>query len=102
MNTPVKHLTLTPNLGVPGQRYRHPYMPGDAFSERLVEAHRGLSDAQSELLHARLVLLLANHVGDLRVLDEAIALARAGVAGTQPDAAASDPTAPATSNAPSP
>lgn len=49
----------------------------DEFYEALVEAHRGLSDAQSELLNARLVLLLANHVGDLATLREAIEAARA-------------------------
>jgi hypothetical protein len=74
------HLNTQPNLGILGERYRHPYMPGDAFYDRLVGAHRGLSDEQSELMQARLVLLLANHIGDLRVLDEAIALARKGVA----------------------
>jgi hypothetical protein len=72
-------LNTQPNFGIPGERYRHPYMPGDAFYDRLVSAHRGLSDAQSDLMQARLVLLLANHIGDLRVLDEAIALARQGV-----------------------
>lgn len=72
-------LNTQPNFGIPGERYRHPYMPGDAFYDHLVSAHRGLSDEQSELLQARLLLLLANHIGDLRVLDEAIALARKGV-----------------------
>lgn len=72
-------LNTQPNFGLPGERYRHPYMPGDAFYDRLVSAHRGLSDEQSDLMQARLVLLLANHIGDLRVLDEAIALARKGV-----------------------
>lgn len=72
-------LNTQPNFGIPGERYRHPYMPGDAFYDRLVSAHRGLSDEQSDLMQARLVLLLANHIGDLRVLDEAIALARKGV-----------------------
>ena len=75
-----QHLNVQPNFGIPGQRYRHPYMPGDAFYDHLVRAHRGLDDAQSEALNARLVLLLANHIGDLRVLDEALALARQGVA----------------------
>jgi hypothetical protein len=75
-----EHLNVQPHFGLPGERYRHPYMPGDAFYDSLVRAHRGLSDEQSELLHARLVLLLANHIGDLRVLDEAIALARQSVA----------------------
>jgi Protein of unknown function (DUF2783) len=72
-------LNTQPNFGIPGERYRHAYMPGDAFYDRLVGAHRGLTDEQSELMQARLVLLLANHIGDLRVLDEAIALARKGI-----------------------
>ena len=49
---------------------------GDAFYERLVAAHRGLSDADSGALNARLVLLLANQVGDAAVVAEAIAAAR--------------------------
>jgi hypothetical protein len=80
----MQHLNTQPNFGIPGERYRHPYMPGDAFYDRLVSAHRDLSDAQSEMLQARLVLLLANHIGDLRVLDEAIAIAREGVEKVRP------------------
>ena len=49
--------------------------PDDAF-RAIVEAHRGLSDAQSADLDAALVLVLANHIGDLDVLTEAIALAK--------------------------
>ena len=49
--------------------------PDDAF-RMIVEAHRGLSDAQSADLDATLVLVLANHVGDLEVLREAIELAK--------------------------
>jgi hypothetical protein len=49
--------------------------PDDAF-RMIVEAHRGLSDAQSADLDAALVLVLANHIGDLDVLSEAIELAR--------------------------
>ncbi len=49
--------------------------PDDAF-RAVVEAHRGLTDAQSADLDAALVLILANHIGDLGVLDEAIALAK--------------------------
>ena len=48
----------------------------DAAYRLIVEAHRGISDEQSALLDAALVLLLANHVGDLDVLREAIALAK--------------------------
>lgn len=49
--------------------------PDDAFRV-VVEAHRDLSDAQSADLNAALVLILANHVGDLEVLREAVELAR--------------------------
>ena len=49
--------------------------PDDAF-RAIVEAHRGLSDEQSADFDAALVLILANHIGDLDVLHEAIALAR--------------------------
>jgi Protein of unknown function (DUF2783) len=49
--------------------------PDDAF-RMIVEAHRGLSDAQSADLDAALVLILANHIGDNDVLREAIELAQ--------------------------
>jgi hypothetical protein len=49
--------------------------PDDAF-RAVVEAHRGLSEAQSADLDAALVLILANHIGDIDVLREAIALAK--------------------------
>ena len=49
--------------------------PDDAF-RAIVEAHRGLSDEESAELDAALVLILANHIGDLDVLREAIELAR--------------------------
>lgn len=42
----------------------------------LVEAHRGLDGDASAALNAKLVLLLANHIGDMDVLREAIALAK--------------------------
>jgi hypothetical protein len=71
-----QHLNTQPNFGTPGQRHRQAYTPGDDFYEMLIQGHAGLSDAQSELMNARLVLLLANHIGDLRVLREAIAAAR--------------------------
>lgn len=49
--------------------------PDDAF-RAIVEAHRGLTEAQSADLDAALVLVLANHIGDMDVLCEAIALAK--------------------------
>jgi hypothetical protein len=72
-------LITQPNFGEPGRRYRHAYTPGDDFYEALIDTHRGLSDEKSQLLNARLVLLLANHIGDLGVLREALAAAREGV-----------------------
>lgn len=60
----MKRLTTEPNLASP-----------DDFYERLISAHRGLDDAQSAMVNAKLVLLLANHIGDAGVLDEAIAAA---------------------------
>jgi hypothetical protein len=49
---------------------------GDSFYEQLLDAHQGLSREQSELLNARLILLLANQVGDAEVLRECIEAAR--------------------------
>jgi len=72
-------LDTQPKIHDPGANHRWPNTPGDAFYDALIAAHDGLSDAQSELLNARLVLLLANHIGDLGALREAIALARKGV-----------------------
>lgn len=72
-------LNLQPNLHEPGKRYFQAYTPGDDFYEALIETHRDLSDEQSALLNAKLVLLLANHVGDLSVLREAMQIARDGV-----------------------
>jgi hypothetical protein len=48
----------------------------DGFYEELVAAQRDLDDEQAEKLLAKLVLLLANHIGDRAVLSEAIARAR--------------------------
>lgn len=48
----------------------------DDFYEALIEAHQGLSTEESHALNARLVLLLANHIGSLPVLRQALAAAR--------------------------
>jgi Protein of unknown function (DUF2783) len=48
----------------------------DAAYRALIEAHRGLSDENSAALNTRLVLILANHIGDAEALAAAIALAR--------------------------
>ena len=62
-------LITTPNLSAP-----------DDFYEALIDTHSELSPDASHALNARLVLLLANHVGDLAVLREALSAARAGAA----------------------
>ena len=49
--------------------------PDDAF-RAVVEAHRGLTEEQSADLDAAMVLILANHIGDIEVLREAITLAK--------------------------
>ncbi|MDP2406911.1 MAG: DUF2783 domain-containing protein [Hydrogenophaga sp.] len=52
------------------------FQDADAFYEQLLDAHAGLSREDSELLNARLILLLANQVSDARVLQECIEAAR--------------------------
>ena len=49
----------------------------DDFYEALIDAHRDLTAEQSHALNARLVLILANHVGAADVLAQALAVARA-------------------------
>jgi hypothetical protein len=58
-------LITTPNLSAP-----------DDFYEALINAHQGLSLVESQAFNARLVLLLANHIGALPVLQEALLAAR--------------------------
>jgi uncharacterized protein DUF2783 len=60
-------LITSPNLDAP-----------DDFYEALIEAHRDLESAASHALNARLVLLLANHIGSLDVLKRALLAARTG------------------------
>lgn len=76
LNPDAATLTLAPNLNEPGKRYFRDFTPGDDFYEALIEMHQGLSDEDSERVNARLILLLANHIGDIRVLREAMRLAR--------------------------
>ncbi len=47
----------------------------DDFYAELLAAHEGLSDADSNALNARLLLTLANHIGDRAVLSDALAVA---------------------------
>ncbi len=72
-------LILEPNFKEPGKRYFRDFSPGDDFYQELIDMHRDLSDEQSAQVNARLILILSNHIGDLSVLREAMALARKGV-----------------------
>lgn len=58
-------LILTPNITTP-----------DDFYADLIAAHDGLSDAESDAFNARLILILANHIGDKDILNEALNTAR--------------------------
>lgn len=66
-------LNTQPNIAAP-----------DEFYEELVGLHRDLSDAQSALVNAKLILLLANHIGDPQVLRDAMAAARDEVCAVPP------------------
>ena len=65
-------LITEPNLDAP-----------DDFYEALIEAHRELSTTDSHALNARLVLLLANHIGNLDVLKQALQAARDSAVSTK-------------------
>ena len=58
-------LVLTPNIA-----------RADDFYANLIAAHEGLTKAESDALNARLVLILANHVGNEIVLAQALSAAR--------------------------
>ena len=47
----------------------------DSAYRALIDAHRGLSDEESAVLNTRMVLLLANHIGDPQIIAQAISLA---------------------------
>ncbi|NMF87246.1 DUF2783 domain-containing protein [Aromatoleum petrolei] len=72
-------LNTQANLHEPGKRHFRAFSPGDDFYEALIDTHRDLTDEQSAMVNARLILLLANHIGDLSVLREAMQIAREGV-----------------------
>jgi predicted protein tyrosine phosphatase len=52
----------------------------DTFYAALIAAHDGLTDDESAALNARIILILANHVGDAEVLAEALAAAKPALA----------------------
>lgn len=58
----------------------HPNLPApDSFYQSLIDAHQDLSNEQSREMNAALILLLANHIGDMAVLQEALTVARQSV-----------------------
>jgi hypothetical protein len=76
-------LNLQPNFYETGKRYFRDFTPGDDFYEALIDTHRDLTDEQSALVNAKLILLLSNHIGDINILREAMALARADIASSE-------------------
>ncbi|WP_407184660.1 DUF2783 domain-containing protein [Bradyrhizobium centrosematis] len=60
-------LNLSPNIADP-----------DDFYAELINSQRDLDEEQALRMNARLILLLANHIGDRKILTEAIGYARAG------------------------
>ena len=61
-------LNTEPNIAAP-----------DDFYQELIDLHRELTDQESALVNAKLILLLANHIGDMDVLRTAMAAALEGV-----------------------
>lgn len=57
------------------------FADADDFYDRLIAVHEGLSEDDSAALNARLVLVLANHIGDLEVLQEALRASRDAATG---------------------
>lgn len=58
-------LNLLPNINDP-----------DGFYDELLESHQGLTNKESEALNARLILVLANHIGDRDILRSALDAAK--------------------------
>ncbi|WP_035566490.1 DUF2783 domain-containing protein [Caballeronia sordidicola] len=61
----------------------------DAFYEALIDMHRDLGNDESQLVNAKLILLLSNQIGDMDVLREAMLVARSGVAASVATSSAS-------------
>ncbi len=72
MSTPTSSLITEPHLQAP-----------DDFYEALIHAHRELEPARSHELNAKLVLLLANHIGQQAVLQQALDAARRATTGIE-------------------
>ncbi|MEI2734274.1 MAG: DUF2783 domain-containing protein [Rhodoblastus sp.] len=57
-------LNLSPNIPDP-----------DGFYQELIDSQRDMSEAEAETMNCKLILILANHIGDRDVLRQAIATA---------------------------
>ena len=57
-------LNLEPNIPRP-----------DDFYEALIDIQRGRTDEEAQMINAKLILVLANHIGDNEVLSEALRVA---------------------------
>ncbi|SDQ23373.1 DUF2783 domain-containing protein [Pseudovibrio sp. Tun.PSC04-5.I4] len=68
----MSHLNTKPNISKP-----------DDFYEELLVLHGGRSEKESEALNAKLILILANHIGDRTVLREAMELAASTQGGAE-------------------
>jgi hypothetical protein len=62
------HLETKPNIADP-----------DGFYQELIDSQRDITEEQAELMNCKLVLILANHIGDRGVLREAIKRARGSI-----------------------
>jgi hypothetical protein len=69
-------LNLQANFHYPAKSAQRDYSAGDDFYQLLIDSHRELSDEASAALNARLILLLANHIGDISILQEALRLSK--------------------------
>ncbi len=58
-------LNLNPNIPDP-----------DGFYEELIRSHEGLSTEQSDAFNARLILVLANHIGERNIITQALEAAK--------------------------
>lgn len=67
-------LNLEPNIGNSGLE-QSDLDKSDEFYAALTDLHRDLDNEQSQRVNARLILLLANHIGDMEILSEAIGIA---------------------------
>lgn len=61
-------LNLEPNIADP-----------DGFYQQLIDSQRDMDDEQAERMNCKLILILANHIGDREVIREAIAAAGGNV-----------------------